>query len=60
MVELTTANSQVTLTHDHLMYVYHGGRWVYMFSERVQPGMMVQVVGGTTSNRIETVQSVQR
>ena len=63
MVTITTTQGKsLTLTHDHLVKVSTDGgqTWRYLFSEKLQPGMLVMITQEDGTSEIDTVKTVTR
>ena len=63
MVTITTTQGKsLTLTHDHLVKVSTDDEqtWRYLFSEKLQPGMLVMITQEDGTSEIDTVKTVSR
>ena len=60
IIATSDSDSKLTLTHDHLVYVERDGKWEYIFSENVQPGMKIQVASEDSTFSVQIIQSVVR
>ena len=63
MVTITTTQGKsLTLTHDHLVKVSTDDEqtWRYLFSEKLQPGMLVMITQEDGTSEIDTVKTVTR
>ena len=63
MVTITTTQGKsLTLTHDHLVKGSTDGEqtWRYLFSEKLQSGMLVMITQEDGTSEIDTVKTVSR